>query len=327
MLIDHRDIFESVFAETNDAVIVVGLDYKVIVHNKSAEALYSEINGATLFEGFDLSENFYPLNTDIFYDKFSKVFDGTALEFELFSEGFRTAKCFFHRMLPLKSKDIVHSVLWIIKDIDATKRLDEKLRESEKKFKSIVEAAPTAILIVDSQKRIVEGNREADTLFGYGELGLMGKTIDDLIPARFKENHDKYHFAYLKTPTPYRMGLGRKTPAIKSNGQEIIVEISLNTFFIGSEQFAVALIQDITKLVEQERKIQAYIKKLEQIAWNQSHGIRRPLTNIMGIIELIKLEPENIAEDIQHLDIAAKELDKIIHENVYLSQPNSGKME
>jgi signal transduction histidine kinase len=76
---------------------------------------------------------------------------------------------------------------------------------------------------------------------------------------------------------------------------------------------------NINEQKEQEKQLQLQNKQLMEIAWTQSHELRAPLANIMGLLHLLKIDQVNAEIQrlyLEKLDEAAQDLDKIIHEVV-----------
>src|SRR5690348_4648779 len=64
----------------------------------------------------------------------------------------------------------------------------------------LLDAAPDAIVVVDSGGRIVFSNRQAETLFGYSRSELLGHGLDRLIPERFRRGHDGHVQSFFGRP-------------------------------------------------------------------------------------------------------------------------------
>lgn len=83
---------------------------------------------------------------------------------------------------------------------------------------------------------------------------------------------------------------------------------------------------DITERIRQEKLVYAQNESLRKIAFIQSHELRRPVSSILGLVELIRSEPDpmNFSEDLDMLDAAARELDGKIREIVEQTQQHQG---
>ncbi len=74
-------------------------------------------------------------------------------------------------------------------DLIAAAQLASRLRASEMRFRAVVEAVPSAILLVDDKGTIALANAQAEGLFGYSRAELVAMPIDRLVPDRFRGAH------------------------------------------------------------------------------------------------------------------------------------------
>ena len=63
------------------------------------------------------------------------------------------------------------------------------MRASEQRFRAVVEAVPSAILVVDDKGLIALANAQAEAVFGYPRAELLAMPVDLLIPERFRGAH------------------------------------------------------------------------------------------------------------------------------------------
>lgn len=85
---------------------------------------------------------------------------------------------------------------------------------------------------------------------------------------------------------------------------------------ISGRQIIIGTITDMTSQKEYQLKIEAQNRQLKEIAWIQSHDIRKPLANILGLIDLLKsndVSKEELQDVFQKMDTEAQELDAKIH--------------
>lgn len=110
------------------------------------------------------------------------------------------------------------------------------LQQSEEKFRLLLESAPDAIVIFDQAGKIVLVNAESQQMFGYSRSELVGKSIQMLLPAcELAPGCDSQSTAK-SIPEAWTMGKGHLRTALRKDGNELSVEISLSTIFIGRTQ-------------------------------------------------------------------------------------------
>jgi PAS domain S-box-containing protein len=113
------------------------------------------------------------------------------------------------------------TVLYSCRDITERK-------QAEQNFKQLVENAPDAMVIVNQQGSIVFANAQTEKLFGYARTDLVGKPINLLIPERYRDRHTHHWDNYFNNPCSRSMGIGMELYAVREDGSEFPVEISLN---------------------------------------------------------------------------------------------------
>jgi PAS domain S-box-containing protein len=111
---------------------------------------------------------------------------------------------------------------------------------------SLLDAMPDAVLLVNSQGRILTANSQAGSMFDYSPEELIGQSIDILIPANSRTLHGQHITSFFATPGIRPMGLGMDLRAVRRDGTEFPVDISLSFLIGNSETVAVASIRDVS---------------------------------------------------------------------------------
>lgn len=122
-----------------------------------------------------------------------------------------------------KTGDII-GVSVAARDVSARKRDEQLLR-------SILEAAPTAMVVSDEAGRIVLANSTAEKLFGYEKGELAWREIEELVPMRLRGAHRLHRTSFNANPHARPMGAGLELWAVRKDGSELPVEISLSPAF------------------------------------------------------------------------------------------------
>jgi len=121
-----------------------------------------------------------------------------------------------------------------------------RLNESLERFHLIVEANVNGVLAVDSQGHIVLANPALERMFGYAPKELLGKPMDILLPEANRARHAEYRADFMKAPSARPMGAGRELTGRHKDGSVFPVEISLSPFTENGEQFADAIVVDLS---------------------------------------------------------------------------------
>ncbi|MCI0395441.1 MAG: GAF domain-containing protein [Chloroflexi bacterium] len=124
---------------------------------------------------------------------------------------------------------------------------EKALRESEMKFRSLVQSANAAIVIADGDGRIVSWNPGAQNLFGYLEEEIVDKPLVILMPERYRQPYQQ-GFARLKQTGKSRL-LGKtiEMHGLRQDGTEFPLELSLDAWQAGGIEFYSGIIRDITE--------------------------------------------------------------------------------
>ncbi len=125
-------------------------------------------------------------------------------------------------------------------------RGDRLLWGSERKFRALLEAAPDAMVIVNDHGHIALVNEQAEALFGYRRQELIGKSISELIPKRYRARHRHHHKQYLHDAVTRPMGGEHELYGLRQDGSEFPVEISLSPIETDEGTMVSSAIRDIT---------------------------------------------------------------------------------
>ena len=142
--------------------------------------------------------------------------------------------------------------------IAALYRLPRELREqrlAEERFRSMVEAAPTGMVMVDQTGTMVMVNKLVEQQFGYPREELLGQKIEMLVPERYRTQHWDQRSRFSHTPTARAMGAGLDLSGLRRDGTEFPVEIGLNPIQTPNGVQVLASIVDITERRQSERAI------------------------------------------------------------------------
>ena len=120
-------------------------------------------------------------------------------------------------------------------------------------FHTVVEAAPTAMVLTDERGGIVLVNAQTEKLFGYRREELYGQSVEVLVPERFARQHRGLRDAFNSAALVRPMGVGRDLCGRRKDGTEVQVEIALNPVHAGNGVLTLAVIADITERKNAER--------------------------------------------------------------------------
>jgi PAS domain S-box-containing protein len=120
-------------------------------------------------------------------------------------------------------------------------------RRAEQKFRALLEAAPDAMIIAGPDGRIVLVNAQAEALFGYTRSELIGELVERLIPTHLQGGHVGYRTGYVQAPKARSMGSDLQLFALRKDGREVPVEISLSPIATEDGLLISSAIRDISE--------------------------------------------------------------------------------
>src|SRR5436190_8876108 len=115
------------------------------------------------------------------------------------------------------------------------KKAQETSFASSDTFREIFRTSAEGIIMIDDSGVILLANPVAETMFGYVPETLAGHTLEDLLPQRYRGRHVGFRKQLNQHPAPRRMGIGRDLQALRLDGSEFPVEISLSYTQIGGK--------------------------------------------------------------------------------------------
>lgn len=180
-------------------------------------------------------------------------------------------------------------------------------RHDERLFRSFIDAAPDAVVIVDGLGMITLVNARTLEMLGYERCELVGQSVVMLMPERLASSYESYLARYIADPPPGPViGLSGGLFVRRKDGTEVPVEISLAQLGTDNGSLFLADVRDVTERTEifaamreaEERQqvLEATNRAKDAFLATVSHELRTPLASILGFAELMaeggKLTPE-----------------------------------
>ena len=127
--------------------------------------------------------------------------------------------------------------------------------EADERYRALLESAPDAMVIVDDTGIIRLVNAQTELMFGYSRDDLVGRTVEFLVPRRFRQEHLGSRDGYIASPQVRPMGPGMERIGLRSDGTEFPVEISLSPLETEDGLLVSAAVRDVSDRKAAEERI------------------------------------------------------------------------
>ncbi len=314
----------SVVENFSDAIITCDTKGMVTSWNKAAENLYGYNKNEII--GSRVSNFTNPKNEKQSWKFVSQALKGKSFEhYEVERMHKNGSKIIVDvSIFPLKDRnDKIIGVASISRNVTTKKQLEIALAESEEKFRKVFEEGPVGIHLVDHDFKTIQVNEEMTRILGYSEEELLSLTFPDythpddlnkdlkLSKMLFKGKIPNFTLEKRYITKENKLIWGKLTcSVIRNNKGEIL--------------YGIGLIEDITekkatesKLIKKQNDLQKVLDELsdrnfelDQIVHKTSHDIRAPLSSILGLINVLQIENEDMKDD-QYIKLIKSRIHKL----------------
>jgi PAS domain S-box-containing protein len=239
------------------------------------------------------------------------------------------------------------TILMVIHDVTARKEAERALALSEARKRAVVESAPDPIVTIDAAGRVVEFNPAAERTFGYRQGDVIGELLADFVVPTGPRERPQHGLAGRRQPIRERKRL--EMQAIRANGTEFPVEVSVTRVDDAAGQTSIVHLRDVTDRTRAEERLhklnteleervrrrtvqlQAVVDELEAFSYSVSHDLRAPLRSIDGFSQALAEDAGPALPDVarQHLERirgATKRMSHLIDDLLSLSTVSLAKM-
>jgi PAS domain S-box-containing protein len=193
---------------------------------------------------------------------------------------------------------------------------------------SVLESAPDAMVIVNPDGVVQLTNAATETLFGYRREELVGRSVELLIPERYRGRHHGHRAGFFSEPRARAMSPDLVLSGRRKDGVEFPVEISLSPLETEDGVLAIAAIRDVSERVRVEQLALALKYKSEFLA-NMSHELRTPLNSLLILAGLLQENPDRnlTATQVQYASViqaSGTDLQRLLNDILDLAMLDSG---
>ncbi|MET0379953.1 MAG: PAS domain S-box protein [Spongiibacteraceae bacterium] len=167
----------------------------------------------------------------------------------------------------------------VTRDISTRKRLEER-------FERVVEAAPSAMVMINGTGTIEMVNAQAERVFGYPRAEMLGQPVEMLVPESARHAHPKLRAHFFSQPVSRPMGAGRDLYGRRKNGSEFPVEIGLNPIETDEGIMVLSAIVDISDRKQKAARIEAALQEKDILLGEIHHRVKNNLQIVYSLLDL-----------------------------------------
>jgi PAS domain S-box-containing protein len=313
----QSSLFQSLIELTSDAVFIVR------VQAGGKEFVMEYVNPAYLTKfgvteesviGKEFKDMLRTSIIDTIRQRFIECVEkGHSISFEEYFEDHTTS---LSELFPIRNEQgIIHYVVGISKDITELKNKRDQIAASEKTLQSIINSSDNVLIYISNDFRIKYANRRAQ----QHAVKMFGKPfeIGDKLTDYYEDEYKSIGVEHARMLAESKKTISHEHLVEYPDGEKLWFLRRYYGVFEENGELSGAVIAsiNITNRKVQELQIQKHVEALKEIAKIQSHEIRRPVANIIGLTDLMDFQQKTIEENeqiLQYLRMSAQELDQMI---------------
>jgi PAS domain S-box-containing protein len=221
-------------------------------------------------------------------------------------------------------------------EVARRRALEQEAEGGRARLQAIFNAVADAIVTIDRTGRIQQWSSGAQRMFGYLPEEVIGAGITMLMPEPHRTGHPAYITSFLRTHAPKIIGIGREMTAVRKDGTEFPIELTVSEVRYGDEIFFTGILRDITErkrakteLVRAREQAEAANLAKSQFLATMSHEIRTPMNGVLGMAGLLASTDLNERQQrlLKNVTRSGQALLDIINDILDFAKIEAGKLE
>ena len=216
----------------------------------------------------------------------------------------------------------------IVEDLRPQQRASNEQRENAARLKSILDAVPDAMIVIDERGIIESFSPSAEAMFGFSAAEAIGRNVAMLMPAPYRDQHDSYLERYRTTGERHIIGIGRVVTGQRKDGTTFPMELSVGEAIAGDTRRFTGFVRDLTERERTERRIDqlqaelmhvARLGELGQMGAALAHELNQPLAAIVNyllaarrLLQSVPEAPPRIGEAMEKAAAQAERAGQVI---------------
>jgi PAS domain S-box-containing protein len=199
------------------------------------------------------------------------------------------------------------------------RRIQENMRMSEGRFRTLLESIPDAVVGADGEGRITVVNAQTEVLFGYGREELLGLLVEVLLPDWVRPALVNHRSGSTSAPIPRLMGIGLHLTGRRKNGSEFAASVSQEAIETDEGMLILGAVRDISERLALEARARQSerLESLGQLAGGIAHDFNNVLAVILNYAHFVldELPADSAArEDVKEIQRAAERAAELTHQ-------------
>ena len=166
----------------------------------------------------------------------------------------------------------------ILRDVTQRLRAEQEQARLAQRLSGLLDSAMDGIITVDEGQRIIMYNRAAEKIFGWSALQVMGRTLDMLLPKRYRGGHKELVRRFGETGvTSRRMGASAVIHGLRSNGEEFPIDASISQLETPEGKLFSVILRDVTERERAQRDLASFAAEASGVREQEKSRIAREL--------------------------------------------------
>ena len=231
-----------------DAFFTLDLDWRFTYVNDRAAELLRTPSGKLL--GFNLWDTFPAAKGSVFEIEYQRAMrEGKTVRFEAFVAS-------ADRWVVVDAYPSVQGLTVYFRDVSDKHAAEVRLLEERETLMAVVNSTADAIISTDAQGLIKMFSPAAERIFRHTQAGVQGRSIDVLMPERFRVAHRMHLQRFIESASTTRMmGLGL-VKGLRADGQELELEVTISQVTVQQQQMLIASMRDVTARVRADTEFE-----------------------------------------------------------------------
>jgi PAS domain S-box-containing protein len=197
----------------------------------------------------------------------------------------------------------------ITRDITERRAAQQALADSAELARGIIDTALDAFVQIDDTGTVLEWNAQAEAVFGWSRQEAVGKSLPALVlPPSERPRHRKGLERFLRTAEERILGQRVQMRALRRDGKEITVELSVTALRRGERYLFNGFIRDLTEKLAAEEQLHHALKMetIGQLTGGVAHDFNNLLTAIIGNLEVLTAKVPKRGSAARYLEAALR---------------------